>query len=110
MNRLLAGRPAAIVLVPATFFAFSVCALGAPLFALFSFVQPPSASSAAVASPSANAWVFIWILPFRSWCEMARRGLSSNSRATRLPLRQERCDDRRHDLGRRIDLVDVAVV
>src|SRR5258708_14670035 len=72
MNRLVAGRPLAIVLVPATFCAFLVCASGGPFGDVLVLLHAPMASSAVTATPSASARVFI-SSSYRFPDEMAQR-------------------------------------
>src|SRR5690348_16704695 len=104
MNLLPGAMPAAMVLVPAAFCAFEVCALGTP--ALFSSVllllHAPAARSAAVASPSASARVFMPILLFVYDTKWPGRD-TVPGRAILSSSGQERRNDRRDELGRRVD-------
>src|SRR3954469_14195352 len=112
MNLAFVARPAAIVLSPAAFLAAGVWAVSL-LFAPPLLLQPPTAITAAAATPSISAWLF---MPFSPSLFCIRNGPATNAGpfefniSDRSVLRQDRSHDGRDGLGRRVDLVDVAVV
>src|SRR5690349_17591050 len=112
MKRLAGTSPAAMVFVPAAFLASSDCALGAaPLPSPALLLQAPRASSAATPTRSASAWLLMRNLLFM--CEMKWPGAGWVPTAGPIVMQrlgQQRSDDRRDELGRRVDLVNVAVV
>src|SRR5437868_7810767 len=111
MNFAFVVSPAAMVLSPAAFLAAGVWAVSL-LFPPV-LLQPPSARTAAAATPSISAWLF---MPFSPSLFCIRNGPATHAGpfefniSDRSVLRQDRSHDGRDDLGRRVDLVDVAVV